>query len=31
VGLYLWLSYRHDAARRAALASHAGEDVPPGA
>jgi len=25
------LSYRHDAARRAALASHAGEDVPPGA
>ena len=31
VGLYLWLSYRQDAARRAALASHAGEDVPPGA
>jgi signal peptidase II len=31
VGLYLWLSYRHDAARRAALASHAGEDAPPGA
>jgi signal peptidase II len=29
VGLYLWLSYRHDAARRAALASHAGEDAPP--
>ena len=29
VGLYLWLSYRQDAARRAALASHAGEDAPP--
>ena len=31
VGLYLWLSYRQDAERRAALASHAGEDAPPGA
>ena len=29
VGLYLWLSYRQDVERRAALASHAGEDVPP--
>ena len=31
VGLYLWLSYRQDAERRAALASHAGEESPPGA
>jgi signal peptidase II len=29
VGLYLLLAYRQDAVRRAAIASHAGEDHPP--